>query len=54
MQTKLLLPGRVDIDKVNIPDGILITQNEKFKIFILESLAKIKINFMPPYRSLFL
>jgi nanoRNase/pAp phosphatase (c-di-AMP/oligoRNAs hydrolase) len=44
--------GRAEIDKDNIPGGILLTQNERIEKFILQSLAKVEKNFIPIYRSL--
>jgi nanoRNase/pAp phosphatase (c-di-AMP/oligoRNAs hydrolase) len=45
--------GRAEIDKDNIPGGILLTQNERIEQFILRSLAAVEKNFVPLYRTLF-
>lgn len=39
--------GRAEIDESSLPDGILLTQNEKVDVFILGSLAKVTSGFRP-------
>lgn len=45
--------GRAEIDKDNLPNQILLTQNEKIEKFILQSLSKVEKNFISIYRLLF-